>query len=198
MQDFASDQNLLNTQQQESRHDSSGMPPGSEITSDQTTPHSLETQQKGSTSMKRLSPATLVLALVVIVAGIGTGVGVAKLQGKTQLMGNSGQPLQQVAGNNIKAGDVFGVQDEKTFKDSADGYLEAGGVDGEGSHRLIREGGESQTVYLTSSVTDLDKFIGMNVKVWGETFKAQKAGWLMDVGRVQIVNPQGQPPAENE
>jgi hypothetical protein len=36
----------------------------------------------------------------------------------------------------------------------------------------------------------------MIVKVWGETNKAQKAGWLMDVGRVQVVNPQGEAPAE--
>jgi hypothetical protein len=93
-------------------------------------------------------------------------------------------------------GDVFGVQDEKTFKDSAEGYLEIGGLDGEGSHKLLRPGGDSQTVYLTSSVTDLDKFDGMSVKVWGETFKGQKAGWLMDVGRVQIVSPQGEKPTE--
>jgi len=36
----------------------------------------------------------------------------------------------------------------------------------------------------------------MEVKIWGETFKAQKAGWLMDVGRVEIVNPDGEAPLE--
>lgn len=138
---------------------------------------------------------TAVLALVAVIAGVGTGWGATRLQGKTSLPGQGPQPIQQVATGTVKAGDVFGVADEKTFKDAAEGYLEAGGLDGEGSHKLVRTGGDSQTVYLTSSVTDLDKFVGMEVKVWGETFAGQKAGWLMDVGRVQVVNPQGQAPA---
>ncbi len=158
--------------------------------------HQMENDQKGTSSMKA-SKLTMILAAVTIIAGIGTGVGVAKLQGKSVPgVPGSNQPLQQVAGSDVKAGDVFGVPDEKTFKDSAEGYLEAGGLDGEGSHSLLRVGGPSQTVYLTSSVTDLSKFEGMNVKVWGETFKAQKAGWLMDVGRVQVISPQGQAPSE--
>jgi hypothetical protein len=153
--------------------------------------------QKGTPNMKSQTKWSMILVAISIFAGVGTGVGVAKLQGKTvALPGVSKQPVQQVATGTVNAGDVFGVQDEKTFKDSAEGYLEAGGLEGEGSHRLLRAGGDSQTVYLTSSVTDLEKFVGMNVKVWGETFKAQKAGWLMDVGRVEVVNPQAQPPSE--
>lgn len=66
----------------------------------------------------------------------------------------------------------------------------------EGSHKLLRTGGNSQTVYLTSSVTDLDKFNGMEVKVWGETQAGNKVGWLMDVGRVEIVNVKGVVPEE--
>jgi hypothetical protein len=130
-------------------------------------------------------------------AGILTGFGAYRLQNKGGMTLTSGaSPISQVAGNNVKAGDVFGSSDTETFKDSAQGYLEKGGLDGEGSHKLLRPGGDSQTVYLTSSVTDLDKLSGMEVKVWGETFKAQKAGWLMDVGRVEVVNPQGQAPSE--
>ncbi len=67
------------------------------------------------------------------------------------------------------------------------GTLEKGGIDGEGTHKLIREGGESQTAYLTSSIIDLDPLVGKKVQVWGETFKGQKAGWLMDVGRVKVL-----------
>ena len=143
------------------------------------------------------NPMTSVILVIALAAGVFTGFGAYKLQAKSGGLGSSTKaPTSQVAGDNVKAGDVFGVQDEKTFKDSADGYLEIGGIDGEGSHRLLRAGGASQTVYLTSSVTDLDKFDGMQVKVWGETFKGQKAGWLMDVGRVQIVSPDGQKPTE--
>jgi hypothetical protein len=101
-----------------------------------------------------------------------------------------------VAGDVINNGDVFGIKDDQTFKDSAEGYLAAGGADGEGSHSLLREGGVSQTVYLTSSITDLDKLVGMQVKVWGETFKGQKAGWLMDVGRVQVIATEAEAPVE--
>ncbi len=96
----------------------------------------------------------------------------------------------------IKNGDIFGSQEAASFKDSAQGYLAAGGLEGEGSHSLLRAGGKSQTVYLTSSVTDLDKFVGMEIKVWGETFSGQKAGWLMDVGRVEIINIKGTSPEE--
>lgn len=75
----------------------------------------------------------------------------------------------------------------KIYKDSAEGRLEKGGINGEGTHKLIREGGESQTAYLVSSSVDLDVYVGKKVKVWGETFAAKKAAWLMDVGKVEIL-----------
>jgi hypothetical protein len=161
--------------------------------------HDMNLSSTKGTQMKRTLKIPLLAAAIVIAAGIGTGYGGARLSAKggvSSMTGDNPQPMQKVAGDSVKAGDVFGVQDEKTFKDSAEGYLEAGGVDGEGSHKLLRAGGISQTVYLTSSVTDLSKFEGMSVKVWGETFKGQKAGWLMDVGRVQVVSPQAQAPSE--
>jgi len=66
--------------------------------------------------------------------------------------------------------------------------IEKNGFDGEGTHKLLREGGESQTAYLTSSVLDLDLFVGHKVEIWGETFAAQKAGWLLDVGAVKVLD----------
>ncbi len=154
---------------------------------------------EGSSAMSSKPPVAMVavMLLLAVGAGIATGYGGYKLKAKDGVSTDSGAtPMQQVAGDSVKAGQVFGVQDEKTFKDSAEGYLEEGGVNGEGSHHLLRAGGVSQTVVLTSSVTDLSKFVGMQVKVGGETFKAQKAGWLMDVGRVQVINPKGQAPTE--
>jgi len=82
---------------------------------------------------------------------------------------------------------VVGSTDNKTFKDSAEGELEAGGINGEGTHHLLRPGGESQTVALTSSVLDLSKFEGKKVRVWGETFAGSTAGWFMDVGKVEVL-----------
>lgn len=82
---------------------------------------------------------------------------------------------------------VIGTTDTKTFSDNATGTLQAGGLSGEGTHRLERPGGESQTVYLVSSIVDLDEFVGKNVEVGGQTIDAQHVGWLMDVGRVKVI-----------
>jgi len=126
----------------------------------------------------------LIGAVAVVLLGIGTGY-VASGKGGAALPGQKKLLLEVKDGS--QKGQVYGSSDEKSFKDSAEGTLEKGGVDGEGSHKLIRPGGDSQTVYITSSIINLDQFSGRKVKVWGQTYKAQKAGWLMDVGRVEIV-----------
>ncbi len=161
-----------------------------------TTPTQGVTGNRTTTMSRTTSRLPLIIAVVAIAAGALTGFGAFTLQAKGgTLAGGSPQPIQQVAdADNINNGDVFGSTEAGAFKDSAEGYLEIGGLDGEGSHKLLRAGGDSQTVYLVSTVTELDRFDGMNVKVWGETYKGQKAGWLMDVGRVQIVNAQGTNP----
>jgi hypothetical protein len=80
-----------------------------------------------------------------------------------------------------------GVVDKKTFRDQAEGVLREGGIDGEGNFHLERPGGESQNVYLFSTVVDLSKYTGRRVRVWGETFSGKKAGWLMDVGLIEVI-----------
>lgn len=87
----------------------------------------------------------------------------------------------------VEKGTVVGSDDTKTFKDQAQGIMKKGGTDGEGAYHLVRPGGESQNVYLTSSLVDLSLFVDKKVKVWGQTQKAQVAGWLMDVGRVEVL-----------
>ncbi len=140
----------------------------------------------------------IVISIIALAAGAGTGFGAYKLRANRSQVGQELGDIEEVTANKIKKGDVFGIQDESTFKDSAQGYLELGGINGEGSHKLLRPGGESQTVYLTSTVTDLDKLVDMEVKVWGETYKGQKAGWLMDVGKVEVINPDAETPVEAE
>lgn len=79
----------------------------------------------------------------------------------------------------------------QTFKDEAEGTVEKNeDLDryAQGTHKLIRPGGESQTAYLTSSVLDLDEYVGKKVKVFGETFGSNQVGWLMDVGKVEEIN----------
>jgi len=122
----------------------------------------------------------ILLATAVIALGTASGWGIYSVTNRTP------KQLKSAVNGIATAGETYGVDDTKAFTDSAEGELADGGIDGEGSHHLIREGGESQFVYLTSSVINLDQFIGRQVKVWGQTFEAQKAGWLMDVGRLEV------------
>lgn len=135
-----------------------------------------ETSGKGG----KMSKGVLIfLSFLVVFLGISTGFFLARRKGAS---------IQRTVGEGgVKKGMVVGMLDEKTFRDTAEGTLEEGGINGEGSHHLVRTGGESQNVYLTSSVVDLDQFAGHKVKVWGETFTAQKAGWLMDVGKLEVL-----------
>lgn len=80
-----------------------------------------------------------------------------------------------------------GMLDPKVKYDNATGVLKEGGIGNEGTHHLETEGGPSHYVYLTSSVIDLESFVGKNVEIWGETLASKKAGWLMDVAKIQVV-----------
>lgn len=79
--------------------------------------------------------------------------------------------------------------DIRTFRDFAKGVIKIRPEPKipteyvEGTHLLIREG--AVPVALTSSVVDLTQFEGKKVKVFGETQKAVKEGWLMDVGKIE-------------
>lgn len=115
-------------------------------------------------------------ALIIIIAGIVTGYFLSSSKSGSKGIGSIGI---------IESKKIVGSEDTKIYKDTTEGTLEEGGIDGIGTHKLIRPGGESQTVYLTSSVINLDDFIGKQVKVWGETQATHKAGWFMDVGRLE-------------
>ncbi|MFC1625794.1 hypothetical protein ACFL1Q_02050 [Patescibacteria group bacterium] len=121
----------------------------------------------------------IVGSLLVVLVGVGTGYLISGRQ-----KGSISSP--SVPGSKSDAKEA-GIADESTFSDTAAGDLEEGGVDGEGTHHLVREGGASQNVYLTSTVIDLDSFTGKKVQVWGQTIAGQKAGWLMDVGKIKVV-----------
>lgn len=138
-------------------------------------------QLQGDSLPKQNVKQGLVLVIVILVI-----LGVGLLTGYL-LSGGRGAGQLQLAPGAEQKGQEVGSTDVKTFKDTATGVIEKGGLDGEGTHKLIREGGPSQTAYLTSSIIDLDQFVDKKVQVWGETFKGQKAAWLMDVGRVKIL-----------
>ncbi len=116
-----------------------------------------------------------------LVLGLVSGFSLSQNKGSVSSVSKSGSVAS------VQKGTVVGSDDTKTFKDQAVGIIKKGGIDGEGVYHLVRPGGESQNVYLTSSIVDLSTFIDKKVKVWGQTQKAQVAGWLMDVGRVEVL-----------
>jgi hypothetical protein len=124
----------------------------------------------------------IVTLVLMVFLGVGVGYGASIVSAKTgaSIVPSSLNP------NAPAKGKVFGNGDPSTFKDTAEGVLKNGGIDGEGQYHLVRPGGDSQNVYLTSSTVDLSQFIDQKIKVWGETQSAEHAGWLMDVGRVQV------------
>lgn len=142
-------------------------------------------------------PKKLVSAvmLAVVLAGVGTSYVLARFVAPAPVAQVEQAATPEEVENKIQVGAVFGVPDEETFRDDAEGVLIKGGIAGEGSHTLLRPGGKSQNVYLTSTVVDLDQFENMKVHVWGETFKAQRAGWLMDVGRLEVLELAAEKPS---
>lgn len=127
-------------------------------------------------------PIMLFLVLVAVVVTLGTGAG--------YIISRSVKPkgtATSKTNESVSTGKAVGIADTKTFKDKAEGVLREGGVDGEGNFHLERPGGDSQNVYLTSSTVDLSVYIGKKVRVWGQTFQAKAAGWLMDVGLVEPI-----------
>lgn len=123
----------------------------------------------------------LVIATLGIVAvGAGTGYLLSKSDGRVSGVGSVNNQM-------IKNDKEVGSLDTKTFRDTATGIIEKNGTNGVGTHKLIRDGGPSQTIYIVSSVVDLDQFDGKKVEVWGETQKIAKISWFMDIGRVKIV-----------
>ncbi|MBI3485349.1 hypothetical protein HY025_00220 [Candidatus Daviesbacteria bacterium] len=117
--------------------------------------------------------------VVALIAGVGTGYILA-----------SGGTQGGVASVIPNAAPKQAQEDTHTFKDFAEGTLQKRPAPKnpteyvEGTHILVREG--AVPVALTSSVIDLSQYEGKKVKVFGETQKALKEGWLMDVGKVEV------------
>ncbi|MDE2588434.1 MAG: hypothetical protein KGL95_02040, partial [Patescibacteria group bacterium] len=128
-------------------------------------------------SGKLFSPMSYAVFFVVILLGVGAGYFLSQNKGASITVSSGSK---SVTASSIAKGTVVGSNDTSTFKDSAEGVVQKGGIDGEGQFHLVRPGGDSQNVYMTSSIVDLSQFIGRKVKVNGQTQTAQHAGWLMD------------------
>lgn len=121
----------------------------------------------------------VVIGILVILAGVGTGWLMAgKPKGSNAPVASGAKVSDKEAG--------IDVSKEQNL-DEAEGTLKEGGLNGEGTHHLERDGGPSQNVYLTSTVIDLQSFVDKKVKIWGETNSTQDAGWFMDVVKVKVL-----------
>ncbi len=126
------------------------------------------------------NPVRLLLGVVIAAVVLGTISGY-------MLSNKGGGPTTSVL---TQGAPKTAEQDTGTFRDFAEGVLKAKPESSnqeytEGTHILVRE--DAVPVALTSSVVDLSKYEGKKVKIRGETQKALKEGWLMDVGKVEEI-----------
>lgn len=140
----------------------------------------LEPEEKITRPVLTENPTRLLLGVVIAAVVLGTVTGYILSTKNTSSRGSLPIGRAKTA-----------QQDTRTFKDFAEGVIKARpqpsdpGEYVEGTHTLERQGGVP--VALTSSVVDLSKYEGKKVKVYGETQKALKEGWLMDVGKVEEI-----------
>ncbi len=127
-----------------------------------------------------ISLPMILFALAIIVAGGVTGYVLAGGGGNISI----GGATQSTSGKSVA--NVAGI-DCKMKGEIPEGILKKGGIDGEGSHHLERDGDPARNVYLTSSVIPLDDYIGKKVRLCGTTFDAENAGWFMDVERLEVL-----------
>ncbi|KKR10704.1 MAG: hypothetical protein UT39_C0016G0009 [Candidatus Woesebacteria bacterium GW2011_GWA1_39_21] len=135
---------------------------------------------------KKFNKNTLLMVLasvLVVVLGVTTG---WFLAGNKQA-GSSPTGSSDSSSSGGSATEA-GIGDESSYSSTAEGVLKQGGIKGEGTHYIDRGLGEGKYVYLTSSVVDLDSFVDKKVQVWGETISAKYASWLIDVGRIKVVD----------
>jgi hypothetical protein len=119
-------------------------------------------------------------AFAVVILGVSVGYLIY-----AKFLVGSASGSQIVVGQNLNKNEV-GTLDPNVKYDNAVGTLVEGGIGNEGTHHLEREGGPSKNAYLTSSVVDLQSYVGKKVEVWGQTMSSKKSGWLMDVAKIKI------------
>ena len=126
-----------------------------------------------------LGKAFFIVIGLSLILGVGTGY---MLANKSTVSSSKKAPVSNQAVQTAQ-------QDTKTFRDFAEGTIKPRPAPKnpeeyvEGTHFLERTG--ATPIALTSSVVDLSKYEGKRVKVFGETQKALKEGWLMDIGKVE-------------
>lgn len=131
------------------------------------------------------SPSRLLLTVVIVSLVLGALTGL--------ILANKGKGNSLTSPNLSLSAAKNPQTDTRTFKDFAEGIIKTKpqssdpGEYTEGTHILVRDSDPAHNVAITSSVVDLSQYEGKKVKVFGETQKALKEGWLMDVGKVEEI-----------
>jgi len=97
--------------------------------------------------------ALSLIAVVLVTAFLGVWTGYLLAHGHVLSRFTNVHPSSQqnsMSGTTYTKGQIIGSSDTTTFTDTAEGTLESGGINNEGQYHLVRSGGESQNVYLTS------------------------------------------------
>ncbi len=124
---------------------------------------------------------TKLLLVISVTSIVLLGSGLGLLISRKNLPKVEGIATQQL----IKTNKQAGVKDCKG--DQATGTLEKTSGKEQGTHKLIRDGGPSQTIYMVSSVIDLEEYVGKKMDICGDTQKLQGVSWFMDVTQIKIV-----------
>lgn len=121
-------------------------------------------------------------SFLIVLAGIGTAWLISSKANIGTKSGSEAAPGVKVTSTEA------GKLDPNIKYDTATGILEEGGIAGEGTFHLARNGGgSSKDVALTSSTINLDSFLGKTVEIWGETISSTRpGGWLMDVAKIKV------------
>ena len=131
-----------------------------------------------------------IIIAIIIIFGITAGFWISRFWptktavSLSDLETSGTSPITDVT--SLKVGVLYGETD-KSFTDSATGTIADGGLNGVGTHVLKRDGGDSQTVALTSSTVDLSLFVDKKVEITGQTNSSSKVAWLLDVGNIKIL-----------
>ena len=124
----------------------------------------------------------LVVGVVAIIF-MGSLTGFVLSRGKTAKATKEGS----ISPDLIKASNEAGYKDTKLFESIVTGIVKKGGLFGDGTHSLIKDSNPKNPAALLSSVVDLDEYVDRHVQVWGRSQKGLKAAWLLEVGRIKIL-----------
>lgn len=123
------------------------------------------------------------LGVLVVFLGIGSGYVLSNRFGE----GADGAKISSKSEATVTETEAEASNFNEEESDLAEGVLNIGSIEGEGTHYLDRGAGEQKYVYLTSTVINLKNYVGKKVQVWGNTLAATNAPWLMDVQKIKVI-----------